>query len=563
MQILFFLYFCFVLWYYYVTKEGVFMQTFIFGHRNPDTDSVCASIALSYLLNETGKNTVAKVLGHLNPESKFVMNYFKVKEPDYLNDTKVRIKDIKYNKKAIVKENKSIYDAFMLMQKEGVTAVPLVDEAKKLTGFVTLKEIAKFLISGDKERVDTSYDNIIRSTNGEELLRFDEHIKGNVMVASFQSKTFHEEVTLTNKDILIVGDRYKILEYAIDSKVKLIVLTGNHILPSKLMKKAEKNQVNIIVSKYSSLDTANKVILSNRIRLININNKPITINSKDYRTDFLTLANKEGHTNYPVVNNKNECLGLLKVTSADHYNKQKVILVDHNSLAQSAIGIEEAEITEIIDHHNLGAIGTNTPIYFRSIPVGSTCTIIYNLFVEKKISIPKDIAGIMLSAILSDTLIFKSPTTTEEDIFAASKLAKLAKVNIDEYGYQMFKAASSIKGISVNDLINQDFKSYSVGNYTLGISQVMTMDFNEIEANIDEYIAKLDELSAGNYLCCALFITDVYKNGSYVLYNTNAKEIIGDAFDLKETYEGVYISDLVSRKKQMLPALLEVIQKRV
>ena len=199
------------------------MQTFIFGHRNPDTDSVCASIALSYLLNETGKNTVAKVLGHLNPESKFVMNYFKVKEPDYLNDTKVRIKDIKYNKKAIVKENKSIYDAFMLMQKEGVTAVPLVDEAKKLTGFVTLKEIAKFLISGDKERVDTSYDNIIRSTNGEELLRFDEHIKGNVMVASFQSKTFHEEVTLTNKDILIVGDRYKILEYAIDFKVKLIV----------------------------------------------------------------------------------------------------------------------------------------------------------------------------------------------------------------------------------------------------------------------------------------------------------------------------------------------------
>ena len=539
------------------------MQTFIFGHRNPDTDSVCASIALSYLLNETGKNTVPKVLGHLNNESKFVMNYFKVKEPDYLNDTKVRIKDIKYNKKAIAHEDDSIYETFYHMQKEGVTAVPLVDEAKKLTGFVTLKEIAKFLISGDKERVDTTYANILKSVEGEGLLCFDEQIKGNVMVASFQSKTFHEEVTLTNKDILIVGDRYKILDYAIDSCVQLIVLTGNHVLPNKLLKKAEKNKVNIIVSKYNSLETANKVMLSNRIRLININSKPITINSKDYRTDFLALANKEGHTNYPVINNKNECLGLLKVTNADNYHKQKVILVDHNSLAQSAIGIEEAEITEIIDHHNLGAIGTNTPINFRSMPVGCTCTIIYNMFVEKKIAIPKEIAGLMLSAILSDTLIFKSPTTTEEDIFAATKLAKIAKVNIDDYGYQMFKAASSIKGISVNDLINQDFKTYSVGNHMLGISQVMTMDFNEIEANINEYIEKLDELSSGNFLCCALFITDVYQNGSYVIYNTQAQDIIADAFDLKDIHEGVYIPDLVSRKKQMLPALLEVIQKRV
>lgn len=216
------------------------MQTFIFGHRNPDTDTVCSSIALSYLLNETGKNTVPKVLGHLNNETKFVMDYFKVKEPDYLNDTKVRIKDIKYNKKAIVHEDSSIYDTFYHMQKEGVTAVPLVDDAKKLAGFVTLKEIAKFLVSGDKEKVDTSYENILHSVEGEALLRFDEHIKGNAMVASFQSKTFHEEIVLSNKDILIVGDRYKVLDYAIEAKVKLIVLTGNHSLPAKLFRKAQK-----------------------------------------------------------------------------------------------------------------------------------------------------------------------------------------------------------------------------------------------------------------------------------------------------------------------------------
>lgn len=538
------------------------MQTFIFGHKNPDTDSVCASIALSYLMNEEGKNTIPKVLGHISAETKFVLDYFKVKCPDYLNDTKVQIKDIKYNKKAVIHEDDSILNAFMFMQKLNLTAVPLIDEKKILKGFVTLKEIAKYLISGDKEKVDTSYENILTSLEGRECLKFDEEIKGNVLVASYQSKTFHEEVTLTHNDILIVGDRYKVLEYAIESKVGLIILTGNHELPTKLLKKAEKNHVNVIVSKYNSFETTSKVILSNRIKSININTKPVTINNKDYRTDFLSLSIKAGHTNYPVVNSKNECLGLLKVTSADNYTKQKVIMVDHNSMSQSAIGIEEAEIIEIIDHHNLSSIGTNVPINFRSMPVGCTCTIIYNMFVEKKITIPRHIAGLMLSAILSDTLVFKSPTTTEEDIFAASKLAKLAKVDIDEYGYQMFKAASSIKGISISDLINQDFKSYSVGNHQIGISQVMTMDFNEIEAQMYEYINKLNEISS-NYLCVVLFITDVYKNGSYVIYNDKAEDIIRDAFDLSEIYEGIYIHDLVSRKKQMLPALLEVIEKRV
>lgn len=538
------------------------MQTFIFGHRNPDTDSVCASIVLSYLMNEEGKNTIPKVLGHISAETKFVLDYFGVKCPDYLNDTKVQIKDIKYNKKAIINENDSILSTFNYMQKSNLTAIPLVNDKKVLSGFVTLKEIAKFLISGDNERVNTSYQNILDSLEGDICLEFDEKIKGKVMVASYQSKTFQDEVELTKDDILICGDRYKVLDYAIESGVKLIVLTGGHELPKKLLKKAEKNRVNVIISKFSSFDAATKIILSNSIISINLNSKPITINNKDYRTDFISLANKTGHTNYPVVNNKNECLGLLKVTSVDNYTKQKVILVDHNGFSQSAIGIEEAEITEIIDHHNLSSIGTNVPINFRSMPVGCTCTILYNMYVGAKVTIPRHIAGLMLSAILSDTLVFKSPTTTEEDIFAASKLAKIAKVNIDDYGYSMFKAASSIKGISVNDLINQDFKSYNVGNHQIGISQVMTMDFNEIEEHIADYIEKLNEISS-SYLCVVLFITDVYKNGSYVIYNSNAEDIVKDAFDLNEIYEGIYIDNLVSRKKQMLPALLEVIEKRV
>lgn len=539
------------------------MATFIFGHKSPDTDSVCASIALSYLYNEMGKNTLPKVLGHLNNESKFVLSYFKVKEPDYLNNTKVRVKDIKYNKKAFVYENDSINSTFNLMQKFNITAVPIVDTNKVLKGLVTLKEIAKYLISGNKNAVETSYNNIIEALDGSALLKFDEEIKGELLIASFQSKTFQDEVELNQNNILIVGDRFKIIDYAIDSKVKLIVLTGNHEFPLKLLKKAEKNKVNIICSSLGSFDTTNKVILSNRVKSININSKPITINNKDYRTDVISLANRIGHTNYPVINNKGECLGILKITSTDNYTKQEVILVDHNGLSQSALGIEEAVITEIIDHHNLSSIGTNVPINFRSMPVGCTCTIIYNMFVENKVNIPQDIAGLMLSAILSDTLIFKSPTTTEDDIFAASKLAKIAKVDIDQYGYEMFKAASSIKGLSVNDIINGDFKSYSVGGAEIALSQIMTLDFNEIEENMDEFVTRLNDLAYNKYMVVALFITDIYKNGSYIIYNDAAKEIIQDAFDIKDIHEGVYVSDLVSRKKQMLPAILEVVEKRV
>lgn len=552
------------MWYYFnVRKKSGFMQTFIFGHQNPDTDSVCASIALSYLMNADSKNTVPKVIGHINQETKFVLDYFGVKCPDYLNDTKVRIKDVKYNKKAIIYEDDSILSAFSIMQKQGVTSIPLIDDKKLLKGFVSLKEVAKYLISGDKNKVEASYDNILENLEGIEVLRYNEEIVGNILVAAYQSSTFREEVKLTSDDILIVGDRYKVIEYGIDAHVKLIVLSGNHVFPLELLKKAKENKVNIIVSKFNSFDTASKMVLSNKIKSINVNSKPIVVDSKEYRTDFLSMANKANHTNYPVVNSKHECLGMLKITQVDNYQKQKVILVDHNGLQQSAIGIEEADIVEIIDHHNLSTVLTHVPINFRCMPVGCTCTIIYNMFVEKKIAIPKHIAGLMLSAILSDTLIFKSPTSTEDDVFAASKLAKLAKVDIEEYGFKMFKAASSIQGLSVVDVINQDFKVYNVGNKQIGISQVMTLDFNEIEDKISEYIEKLNDMRKSNFLCAVLFITDVYKNGSYVIYNSSAEEVIMDAFQLKEVYEGVYIPNLVSRKKQMLPALMEVIEKRV
>ena len=536
------------------------MTTYIFGHKNPDTDSVCSSIALSYLKNELGGKTAPKVLGNINNETKFVLDYFKVPVPSYLNDVRVRIKNIKYDKKAYIFEEESINDAFKIMQHQGLTAIPLIDDKKKLTGYVTLKEIAKYLINGNKEIVNTTLDNIIETLDAKVIVKCDDLISGDILIAGLQSKTLENAIQLSSKDILIVGDRYKVLNYAIESKVKLIILPLNVNVDKKIIKKAEKNCVNIIASEFDSFQIANKILLSNFIKSINLNKSPVVVNNEDYYTDFKNMAHRVNHSNYPVINNKGECLGLIKLTGPNDYEKQKVILVDHNNFAQSVDGLDEANILEIIDHHNLGAINTTLPINFRSKPVGCTSTMIYEMYKEEHITIPKNMAGLMLSAILSDTLLLTSPTTTEDDRFAAVKLASIAKVDIDSYGVEMLKAASSIEGKSVEELIKTDFKSYVVGDKLLGISQIMTMDIETIEANMDEYIQKLNEMVELNYSIVTIFITDIIKNGSYVLYNEKASEIIKDAFGLKSIHQCMFLPKIVSRKKQIQPNIISVLE---
>lgn len=536
------------------------MTTYIFGHKNPDTDTVCSSIALSYLKNELGDKTVPKVLGNINDETKFVLNYFKVSVPSYLNDVRVRIKNIKYDKKAYINENKSINDAFKLMQKENITAIPLIDEKKKLTGYVTLKEIAKFLINGNREYVNTTLDNIVETLEAKVITKCDDEISGKISIAGLQAKTFEKVTNMDESDILIVGDRYKVLDYAINSHVKLIVLPYNINLDKKVITKATKNKVNIIATELDSFSIATKITLSNFVKNININKNPITILNEDYYSDFKSMTHKINHTNYPVVNNKNECLGLLRLTGPNEYEKQKVILVDHNNMSQSVDGIEEAEILEIIDHHNLGAIGTSVPINFRSKPVGCTATMIYEMFIESKVGIPTDIAGLMLSAILSDTLLLTGPTTTATDRVAAIKLASIAKVDIDKYGLEMLKAASSVEGKTTDELIKNDFKTYTIGNKILGIGQIMTLDFEKIKENMDEFVDNLNKMVNTNYNSVILFVTDIIKNGSYVIYDEKSEDLVADSFGLKKAYEGVFISKVVSRKKQMLPSIINTLE---
>lgn len=536
--------------------------TYIFGHKKPDTDSICASISLSYLKNKLGLKSEPMTLGEINKETKYVLDYFNLKQPKYLNDVKLQIKNIEYKKNCYLNSKESISTGFNYMNQNDLTGLPIVDDSKKLMGLVTLKELAKELIHGEFTHLKTSYKNIIDTLDGEEILKFDDEIEGNIMAAAFRSTTFIENIKITNNDILIIGDRNNILEYIIRSKAKLIILVGNGELSNNNYELAKENKVNIIRTKHDTFTTSKIINLSNYIENVAFSS-PIVIQDTDYYSYFKELSNKTKHTNYPVINKKGECLGLLPLTLSSLKKPKKVILVDHNEKEQSVDGLEEAEIVEVVDHHKLGTLATTQPINFRNMAVGSSNTIIYNLFKENKVIIPQNIAGAMLSGILSDTLLLKSPTTTKLDQEAVSDLEKIALVNYQQYGMDMFKAGSSLEGISKENIIFQDFKKFNYNNENIGVGQVFTTDVDYILNEKEEYITLLNNISKNdNYKIILLFVTDIINNGSYILYNDESYDIIMESYKLERLKQGYYLKNVVSRKKQIIPPILETLEKK-
>lgn len=536
--------------------------TYIFGHRKPDTDSVASAIALSYLKNKRGHKTVPVVLDDINKETEFVLDYFHIKHPEFLNDVKLKIEDVNYYKECFVSQNESIKNTYEYIKEKNITGVPIVDLNRKLLGLVTVKMIGNELISGDFTHLKTSYDNILDTLKGKEVLRVRDEIDGEILTAAFRSATILNSIEMNENNIVIVGDRHSIIEYAIQSKVQLLVIVGGEQVKAEHLELAKKNKVNIISTGYDTFHTAKLIGLSGYVSTLLHNARIEKINEKDYLDSFIELSGKQGYNNYPVVNKKGKCVGLIRVTDIKEKNRKKVILVDHNEAAQSVVGLEEAEITEIVDHHKIGDLTTNKPINFRNMKVGSTNTIIYMLYTEASIKVPKDIAGIMLSGIISDTLKFTSPTTTELDKNVAHILARIAEVDIDEYAIQMFKAGTKIDGKTTEEIILADMKIFPIDEEKIAVSQVFTLNSNEILANKQEYIQVLDNLSdSKGYSITMLCLTDIIKNGSYILYNEKYEEQVKEALELEEIYQGIYVDGILSRKKQIIPKLMGYIKK--
>lgn len=540
-------------------------KVYVFGHKKPDTDSVAAAITASYYMNAINKSMKAspRVLGHLNNETKFVLKYFNITPPKYLNDVRLQIRDVNFKKDYYIDEHRSIMECYKCMLDNNTSGVPIVDNKRNLLGIVTLKEIAKELITGDFEYLHTSYENLLKTLDAREVLKFDDEIEANIMAASFRSSTFLNNIELDNNTALIVGDRHSIIEYAVMSKVKLIIVVGNGEIKLSHLKIAKENKVNIIKTPLSTFEVTKLINMSNYINTLNIRPNAVTFSMFDYLSDFNDIANKVRHTNYPIIDKDNKCLGMLRINDIVDKKKKKVILVDHNEESQSVDGLDEAEIIEVIDHHKLGTIATTLPINFRNMAVGSTNTILYLMYKERNIDIPRDIAGLMLSAIISDTLLLKSPTTTKVDREAVLALANYIEIDYKEYGIKMFEAGSELKDKTKEEIIYHDFKLFHVEDKQIGVGQIFTTSFNYNEKDILEYQKLLDTISVNNnYVIVALFITDIIKNGSYIIYNTKSESIMSDAFGIENIKQGTYLQDVVSRKKQMIPQMIEVLENR-
>jgi len=403
--------------------------------------------------------------------------------------------------------------------------------------------------------------DIVDVLNASSYYKFDDFISGNVLAVALPFAQFSDFINIYEDTILICG-RDSIIEDAVKHKARLIIVVANKELTKEEIDLIRFNKVNVIVSPYDTFKTSRLITLANPIKTIKRSSSAVCFGPNDYLTDFVEISNKLKHTNYPIVNSKGYCDGMLRLIDTNLITRKKVILVDHNEPSQSADGLNEADILEIVDHHNIGKISTLLPINFRNMSVGSVNTIIYTLYKENNIEIPSDIAGLMLSGIISDTLLLASPTTTELDKQVAKDLANIAEVDLYKYGKELLKSGVSNDGLTINEIVYKDFKSYVTGEVKFGIGQVFTTDFKEYSDRLNEYVDELNHIADNNdYKVVCLFVTDILENNSYLLFNDGAKEYLNDAYELSDIKEGEKLMGVISRKKQMVPPIMGVLEK--
>ena len=538
-------------------------KVYIFGHKKPDTDSVTGAIALSYLKNQMGLNTEPRILSpEINDETSYALKRFNIPVPRYLNDVKIQLKDIKYNKYLYINQDASIYETHQYLEKNEITGIPLVDNNKKFVGYVSLKEISNQLINNEADEIDAKFSDIAKLLNATKYHEFDNQIIGKAMSISAFYRMFINTIKVDENSIVITNNVKEIIDHLFEKKVKLIILLENEELTKEQEEMIDKNKINLIITPYNKFKTCRTIYLSNKVKSIKRKGEIIRFNPKDYLTNFVEINKKAKKTNYPLVNGRGYCEGMLRLIDTDEVTRKKVILVDHNEIDQSVDGISEADIIEIVDHHNIGNIKTKTPISFRNMLVGSVNTIIYHLYAEQGVNIPRAIAGIMLSGIISDTLLLASPTTTTADRDVAKELSSIAGVDIKKYGLELLTSGVSIDGLSPAEIIFKDFKTYIVGDNKIAIAQTYTTSFDDHTKAINEYIEKLNDISeTGNYKVVCLFITDIINNNSYIIYNESAKKILEDAFNIDNLIEGYMLENVISRKQQIVPLIMDRVEK--
>ena len=537
-------------------------KVYVFGHQKPDTDAVASAISAAFLMNQKYKEYefVPRILGKVSKETDFILKKFNVDTPEFLNDVKLKVKNISYRKDFYIHEDNSIKDAYDFITEHSTSGLPIVDHNLTVKSVITLKDIAKLLMNLSTS-LDTTMDNILKAINGRVVNKVDEKIVGNIFVTSYRSTTFKEKEVLKKEDIVITGDRHSIIEQAVRSKVKMLILTNGNYMKEEHLALAIKNDINVIKTDLSIFEVMQLLKLSNSLKTYK-GNDVVCLYENDFSERIEELEKKYNYTNLPVIDKDDKCLGLLRYNETFEINKVKVLLVDHNEKNQSVEGLDEADIIEIIDHHKLGNVSTDKPINLRCMTLGSTCTVLYLMYKEQNINIPIDIKGIMLSAILSDTLCLKSPTTTKTDEEVVHTLAKELDINYEEYALEMFKEGSDLSDKDPEDIVTQDFKRFTMDDYLIGVGQVFVTGMDAIKEKQPFLKDALESVKkAGDFYATTLFVTDILTSTSYLYYTDSFKDELEKAFKIENLEQGYCLPEIVSRKKQIIPKIMEVYKK--
>ncbi len=532
---------------------------YIIGHKNPDTDSICSAIAYAEFKKRISEDLyIPTRLGAPNNETMFVLDYFRVPLPSLLENVYTQLSDITYDTSFNVAKTAPISHVWDIMIKNNIKTVTLIDDEGNFVGIVTLGDMARanLEVSDNFRRFMVPMENIIQTLDGKALNLSNNYFSGDLAVAAMKVEDVKKR--LSRNTLLIVGNREDVQLASLQQMVNTLVVTGNCRVSDRVLNKAIENKVNLIKVPYDTFNTVKLISHSIPVKYVMKSDNLVTFETHELVDDVKDAMLRYKYRYFPVLQNKKP-VGMLTRRHILDFDGKKVILVDHNEKTQSVEGLEQARILEIIDHHRIGDLETTFPIIFLNRPVGCTSTIIYSLYKERGFVPPKPIAGIMCAAILSDTLIFRSPTCTAEDIDAAKALAQIAKIDIDEFSKAMFKAGTSLKGKTEKDIFYMDFKDFSVRDYKIGVSQVniYKTDFAPLKENLLGFMRELKEQK--DYDLLLLMLTDIIDEGSEFLYVGEHKELLSRAFDLHITSESFYLPYVVSRKKQVIPKLITAI----
>lgn len=543
-------------------------KVYVIGHKNPDTDSICSAIAYADLKNRTHKGKyVPKRAGQINEETEFVLNYFKVEAPDYLPDVGTQVKDMELRETPGAPSTMSVKNAWKLMKEYKAVTLPITDENGKLEGLITTGDIAKsYMDAYDNTLVaqaKTQYKSIAETLDGEVLVG-NEHgyfVKGKVWVGVSNTATMDE--FFSEDDLVILGDRMEDQLCAIEANVScMIVCLGGKVSPIIQKVAAEKDQV-IIRTPYDTFTVARLIYQSIPIKYFMKTENLLTFRSDDFTEKIKEIMAETRYRAFPVVNKKGVYIGTVSRRNFLSIKKKQVILVDHNEKSQAVDNIDGAEILEIIDHHRIGSLETFQPVMFRNQPVGCTATIIYQMYGEHDLEIPKSIAGLLCAAIVSDTLMFRSPTCTQYDRLAAEELAKKAEISIQEFANEMFKAGSNLTGKTAEEIFYQDYKRFTVDELNFGVGQVSFMSEDALQSVKEKLLPYMERECGKNGVQMIFFmLTNILKESTELLCcGKGANELIHDAYHVDVQEHTCCLEGVVSRKKQLIPKFMVTLQQ--